>query len=170
MSKKVRCDIRAIKKKIEDKWWRGLFRYEEKYARDWARDRLDYLAQLYPKAIAFKSWQPVKCDCCDKVMYSISEANGSHWIDKGAKGMSAWNYWCRREKWNVHCCIAWCNGFDKESHHNRLTARMVRLYGLERVEQKLDELTKIHNKPSWEEMLEKIKEYEDEFDSLGITY
>lgn len=47
---------------------------------------------------------------------------------------------------------------------------MVRLYGLERVEQKLDELTKIHNKPSWEEMLEKIKEYEDEFDSLGITY
>lgn len=167
---KVRCDIRQIKKKIAEKGIWGLFRYEEEYAWNWARDRLDYLAQLYPKAVAFKEWKPVKCDCCNKIMYDISEANWSHWIDKGAKGMSAGNYWCRWEKRNVHCCTAGCNGFDKESHHNRLTARMVRLYWLEWVDAKLDELTKIHKKPTRDEMMEKIKVYEDEFDSLSIKY
>lgn len=167
---KVKLDIRTIKKKIEDKWFHRLFRYEEAYARWWARDRADYLAQLYPKAVAFQNGWPVKCDCCDRIMYSIDEANGSHWIDKGAKWMSAGNYWCRREKRNIHCCTATCNGFDKESHHNRLTTRMVRLYWLEWVEDKLDELTRMHKKPTWDDMMEVIKKYEEELDDLWVKY
>lgn len=41
---------------------------------------------------------------------------------------------------------------------------------MEWVDEKLDELTRLHKKPTRDEMMEKIKVYEDEFDSLSLKY
>lgn len=157
---KVRLDIRNVRRKYEEKWLRGMFKYEQDYLRTWLRDRCDYLAQLFSKFIAFKNAQQVQCKSCPDIMTSISQANGSHWIDKGRKW--GWQYRCRWEKRNIHCCCIDCNGFNQEEHHNNLTLYMIQEYWKEQVEKRLDESRRTHTTPWIEELMEVVRQYEED--------
>jgi len=146
-------NITTLKKKIESVWYSTLLKKEQKYVWDWYRDRADYLAQLYPKVLAFHSKKNVKCECCDRVMTDIKEANWSHRIPRG-------NYWSRWQEWNIYCCTEYCNAWDKENHHNRLTMFMINKYWKKKVENWLIESNKIHKKPTYEEIKEVVEKYE----------
>ena len=146
-------NITTLKKKIESVWYYTLLKKEQKYVWEWYRDRADYLAQLYPKVVAFHSQKIVKCDCCDIMMHNISEANGSHRIGR-------WNYWSRWQEWNIYCCAEKCNAFDKENHHNRLTIMMINKYWKDQVEEWEAESRKVHDKPTYEEIKKVVEKYE----------
>lgn len=151
-------NITTLKKKIESVWYYTLLKKEQKYVWERYRDRADYLAQLYPKVLAFHSEKNVKCLSCETIMTDIKQANWSHWIDKWKQ--SSWNYWCRREEWNIYCCCINCNAFNKEAHHNNLTIYVISKYWLERAKEKTRMINDIHDKPSYEDIKEVVEKYE----------
>lgn len=156
-----KCDIRTIKKKIKEKWWHWLFKYEQIYYRRNRRDRADYLAQKYAKLKVYVWKKKVKCLTCDMVG-TIDQMNGCHWLEKRRD----WNYWCRWEERNIYCCCEQCNCWEKERHHNRLTVHVMKLYWQERVEGKMAETRKLHPKPQWYEIDEVIEHYTQKIKKL----
>lgn len=152
---KRRLDVRTIRKKIDSDWWENLYKYEQEYYRKKRRDRADYLAQQYPKKVAFKNKKKISCPTCyDLVTYK--QCNGCHWIEKGTNGQ----YRCRREERNIYCCCEKCNAFEKERHHSMLTLHVTKVYWVDRVEEKLNESFQLHSKPRRYEIDAVIEKYE----------
>lgn len=149
---KYNLDVRTIRKKIAN--WDKLFKYEEDYYWKKCRDKADYLAQKYPKLVAFNGKKKVKCLTCER-MITIEEANGCHWIEKGTN----WQYRCRRKERNIYCCCERCNAWEKERHHTVLTVHVTKLYWLEWVEDKIYKSFQLHKKPHYTEIEDVIEEY-----------
>ena len=78
---KRRLNVRTIEKKIDENGRHNLFKYEAEYFWKKKRDVADYLAQKYPKLLAFKDKKLVRCLTCDKMM-TWDDCNGCHWIEK----------------------------------------------------------------------------------------
>lgn len=168
---KRRLDVRNIKKKIEAEGIHKLYKYEQDYYWKRLRDRADYLAQLYPKLVAYVvNWEldenkKVQCLTCPRKI-KFSQANWCHWIEKG----SSWQYWCRRKERNIYNCCEQCNAWTKERHHSMLTLHVTKLYWIEWVEQKLQESRQTHSRPKIRDIEEVIEHYEKLINNLAQNY
>lgn len=158
---KKRLNVNTIRNKIKKVWREGLFKYEQDYYRKKRRDKADHLAQKYPKLVAFKDTDRVRCLTCPKMM-TREDCNGCHRIEKKAN----WSYRCRREERNIYPCCEQCNNWNKQTHTRRLTEHVTKIYGQEQVAKRQAEDRKTHKRPSRDEIDAVIKHYTQLIDDL----
>lgn len=109
--KKLRVDV--INKKIDEKWYDSLFKYEKEYLTRKTIEENDKLAQKISVLSVCQAWWKYKCPTCNRIV-PFEQLQGCHRIP-----VEFWE--TRRDIDNIFACCSMCNNWKKQRHWSMLS-------------------------------------------------